>query len=196
MMKLPFQTSPRRAVRPGRPGARRGLTLAEVAVSMAIAGMIAVVVAGILRESGLAIKNMYAITRTRSTRMNAIDQVRYRLIEAERSSVTISNSDRKIEFHNPNLVDPNDDTVPVFSSFEFIPGDTEISPGTLMYDENIDDDVDPITAARGPINFTFELVDLGNGEHSLVILKVKSAAHVSFGDVDIQDGETLVYLRN
>jgi hypothetical protein len=63
-----------------------------------------------------------------------------------------------------------------------------------MYDEDISDSVSPVEVAQGPIDLTFELdIDSSGG---LVRVLVKSAADVAFGDVDEQDGETAIYLRN
>lgn len=161
------------------PHARRGITLAEAMISMVIAGMIGAVVVGIMRQTGLATKDMYAETRTRSTRMIALDQIRYRLVEAEIGTVVISDSDHRIEFDDPNLG--------TTSAFVFVP-ETRV----LLYDADIDDATAAIEVASGPIDLTFESQEDG----AIVVLRVKSAAEVAFGDVDEQDGETAVYLRN
>lgn len=165
---------------------RRGVTLVEAMISMVIAGMIGAVVVGILRQTGLATKDMYAETRTRSTRMIALDQIRYRLVEAEIGTVVISDSDHRIEFDDPNLG--------TTSAFIFVP-----ATRVLLYDADVDTDEtgeDPTHGGRqvasGPIDLTFESQEDG----AIVVLRVKSAAEVAFGDVDEQDGETAVYLRN
>lgn len=163
--------------------ARRGFTVVEMIIAMMISGIVTGVVVGLLYESALAIKDMYAETRTRATRMSAIDQIRYRLSDSVVDTISISGSNRQIEFANPNV------EWSTVSRFVFVP-----STRRLMYDEDIDDGVAGIEVARGPIDLTFEL-DL-NSSGSLVRLNVKSAADVAFGDVDEQDGETAIFLRN
>lgn len=173
----------RGASRVRRSHARCGVSLTEVMIMMMLSLLISIVVVGLMYESALAIKDMYAETRTRSTRMIALDQVRYRISEAMIDTITISNSDHRIDFGNPNL------GWGVISRFEFIPGTRR-----LMYDEDISDSVSPVEVAQGPIDLTFELdIDSSGG---LVRVLVKSAADVAFGDVDEQDGETAIYLRN
>lgn len=183
MKRLITALRTRRGRRPGRPGSRRGLSMAEVVVMMLISLLISVVVVGLMYESALAIKDMYAETRTRSTRMIALDQIRYRLSGAAIDTVTITNANHSIEFANPNL------GWGTISRFDFIPSDRR-----LLYDDNVDDNVDAVEVAQGPIDLTFELDTESSG--GLVRLHVKSAADVAFGDIDEQDGETAIFLRN
>lgn len=167
----------------GAVDSRRGLTLAEVSIMMLMSLLISMVVVGLMYESALAIKDMYAETRTRSTRMIALDQVRYRLSGAAIDTISITNANHSIEFANPNL---GWGTV---SRFDFVPATRR-----LFYDNNVDDTVEPIEVAQGPIDLTFELDIQSSG--GLVRLNVRSAADVAFGDVDEQDGETAIFLRN
>jgi hypothetical protein len=111
--------------------------------------------------------------------MGALDQIRYRLVEAQIGTVTITNGDRRIEFVDPNLG--------TTSSFFFDAGDSK-----LFYDDDIDDGTDEIEVIDGPIDLTFETEEEG----ALVKLNVRTQAPIGFGDVDTQDGETVVYLRN
>lgn len=164
-------------------GGRRAFVMVEVIIMMLISLMISVIVVGLMYESALAIKDMYAETRTRSTRMIALDQIRYRLASAKIDTIAISNASHTIQFANPNL------GAGIVSSFTFVPATRR-----LFYDNNINDNDAAIEVAQGPIDLTFELDDDSNG--GLVRLNVRSAADVAFGDVDQQDGETAIYLRN
>lgn len=177
---------------------RRGLLMAEVLIASAIGAMITGVVVWLMYESALAVKDIYAETRTRATRMVALDQVRYKLADAHSDSIVISNSNRTIQFQDANQ------SSGVTSQFTFVPDDPadpdddhDQNLRVLWYDEDISVNEAGevpglgLRVARGPIDFTFERSGFG-----IVRLLVKSAADVSFGDVDEQDGETLVYLRN
>ncbi len=162
---------------------RRGTTLAEVSIMSVLALMISSVTVGLMYETGLAIKNIHAETRTRSTRMIALDQVRYQLGGAVVDTVQVLNASHTITFANRkkgwNAV----------ARFDFVP-----STQTLLFDDDISDNVASRVVARGPIDLTFELdSQLGAG---VVRINVRSAADVSFGDVDTQDGETAIFLRN
>ena len=61
---------------------RRGVTLVELSMGIAIASLLMIIVAGVQFISGRAIKDMYNKTRTRSSQTRAIDQIRYLLSEA------------------------------------------------------------------------------------------------------------------
>jgi hypothetical protein len=162
---------------------RRGSTLAEVSIMSMLALLISSVTVGLMYETGLAVKNVYAETRTRATRMIALDQIRYELGGAVVDSIEITNSSHRIEFGNRK----NGWTT--VSRFDFIP-----STRKLLYDDDISDDEGSVVVAHGPIDLTFELDDESSG--GLVRVNVKSAAEVAFGDVDAQDGETAIFLRN
>jgi prepilin-type N-terminal cleavage/methylation domain-containing protein len=165
---------------------RRGFTMMEVLISSVISGMVSAMVVWLMFQAALTSKDMYAETRTRSTRMGALDQIRYRLIEAQIGTVDITQANRRIEFMDPNLG--------VTSAFFFNP-DPALFPNldvnTLYYDEDIDNS-DPRAVVEGPIDLTFETESAG----AIVKLNVRTQAPIGFGDVDTQDGETVVYLRN
>lgn len=160
----------------------RGVTLVELMISAAISVLVTGIVVYIMYQSTATTKDMYAETRTRSTRMRAIDEIRYRLIEARIGSLKITDANRRIRF-----VDPNLDTT---SEFYFV-----VDTRTLFYDDDIDDAEDAVAVVRGPIDLEFEH-DMGDPLSSIVHVNVRTAAPVGMGDVDTQDGETLVYLRN
>ena len=130
--------------------------------------------------SGRSIKEIYGQTRTRSSRMRALDQIRYRLCEARIGTVNVSQGDHRIEFVDPNLGGNA-------SAFFFVE-----PTNTLFYDIDINDGAPAVSVLRGPIDITFDLQSAG----AMVQLRVKSQAHMAHGDVDVQDGETTVYLRN
>lgn len=158
----------------------RGFTLAEVLIGVSISTAVMMGVVSLQYISARTIKEIYGQTRTRSSRMRALDQVYYRLGNARIGSVEISQNEHRIEFKDPLL---GGDT----SAFYFV----EMTE-TLFYDDDIDDSTPAIEAARGPIDVTFEIDQAG----ALISLKVKSQAYMAYGDVDIQEGETAVYLRN
>lgn len=159
---------------------RRGFTLTEVMISVAISSLVMTAVFSMQFISGRAIKEVYGQTRTRSSRMRAIDQIHYRLVNASLGSVVISQEDHRITFVDPNLGGAT-------SAFFFSP-DTD----TLSYDDDIGDTVPARAVAVGPIDITFE-EQVGG---AIVYVRVKSASHMAYADVDKQDGEIAVHLRN
>lgn len=174
---------------PGTAGrSKRGFTMPEVLIAIGIMGVMLVSIASLQYMSALTTKEVYGETRTRASRMRALDQIRYRLCNARVNSVSLSEEDdayggyHYIEFVDPNLGGPT-------SSFQFNPADR-----TLLYDDDVDDAGDAVKVLTGPINISFDLND--EMKEGLVVLKVKSSAAVKRGDVDIQDGETIVCLRN
>lgn len=164
-------------------GRRRGSTMAEVTIMSAISLLISIVAADLMYETSLTVKEVYAETRTRATRSIALDQVRYQLSGAVLDTVEITNANRTIEFGNRKN---GWDTV---SRFVFLP-----SVRKLFYDDDISDNQGAVVVASGPIDLTFELDD--QGANGLIRVKVKSAAEVAFGDIDEQQGETSIFLRN
>lgn len=161
---------------------RRAFTVVETMISLVISGMITGIVVYLMVQSSRTTKDLYAETRTRSARMAALDQVRYRLIEARIGTLDITDANHRIRFIDPNL-----DTT---SEFYF---DTETS--RLLYDDDIDDNKAPVVVVSGPIDLTFEH-EGGDPMDSIVLLNVRTAAPIGQGDVDTQDGETVVFLRN
>ena len=158
----------------------RGMTLVEVMIGASISMMVIGVVVGLMFISGRSIKEIYGQTRTRSARMMALDQIRYRLVNAQIGSVQISEEEHRITFRDPRFGGAT-------SSFSFDP-----NTRTLFYDDVVGDTQSPMAVVTGPIDITFEVLQAG----ALINLKVKSASHMKYADIDEQDGETVVYLRN
>jgi hypothetical protein len=150
-------------------------------IGVAISSLVMVVVSSLMYISGRAIKDLYGETRTRSSRMRALDQVRYRLSQAKIGSVVITDSNHQIDFQDPNL------GTAVISRFSFNP-----ATQTLSYQADISSGDPSIVASQGPIDVTFQTFASG----SIILLSVKSAANISGGDIDEQDGEVEIFLRN
>lgn len=173
-----------------RPRNHRGMTLVEVMISVAISSMTMMAVFSLMWTSGRAIKELYGQTRTRSSRMIALDQIKYRLVDAEIGSVVEYQADTDdqgvlIGYHRIDFIDPTNGGVT--SSFIF-----NEATNTLTYDDNTGDTVPAVAVVRGPLNITFEVVS-----PEIVQLNVKTEATLTYGnDIDTQEGETKVYLRN
>lgn len=165
---------------------RCGFTLVEVMISISISSMVIVAVMGLQYISGKTIKTTYAEARTRSSRMMALDQIRYRLCEARIGSTVLTQPNaegtgyHRIAFVNPNLGG-------VSSAYFFTTGSE-----TLFYDANVADATAAEAVVTGPIDISF--VQQNGG--AIIQITVKSSGQIANGDVDLQDGETVVYLRN
>ncbi|WP_319588762.1 prepilin-type N-terminal cleavage/methylation domain-containing protein [uncultured Desulfobulbus sp.] len=180
--------------RPGR--GRGGFTLTEMVISVGISSLILIAVSSLQLISAKTISEVYGTTRTRSSRMAALDQIRYKLASAQIGSCVINDSNRTITFRDPNLTGS--------SRYYFV-----TSQKTLYYDQLTTDGVAARAIVKGPIDLTFKLMSVDNtgtevevlpGENTsavkIVQLLVKSSSNMTYGDVDIQDGITSVYLRN
>ncbi len=163
-----------------KPDRRRGFTLTELMIAAAVSGLVIMAAASLQFVGARTSQEVFGQTRMRSARMQAIDQIRYRLSEARVGSCTISEEGRRIDFVDPNFGGAG-------SRFFF----TE-DQKTLFYDNDISDGTDAVAVTRGPINITFQAESGG----ALVRVRVKSASGLKYGDVDEQDGEVAVYLRN
>ena len=62
----------------------------------------------------------------------------------------------------------------------------------MYYDDAIDRGDNAAAVASGPIDITFELESGG----AVVLINVESASHMAYGDIDLQDGQVRVFLRN
>jgi prepilin-type N-terminal cleavage/methylation domain-containing protein len=155
-----------------------GMTLPELMIAIAISSAVSFAVMSLQIFSGKAIKEIQGQTRTRASRMRAIDQIRFRLFNARIGSCEITQDGHRLEFNDPNKG--------ATTSAFFFAGET------LFYDEDVADGAAALSLVRGPIDITFELESGG----ALVKLKVKTSSTMKYADVDIQDGETVVYLRN
>jgi prepilin-type N-terminal cleavage/methylation domain-containing protein len=173
-----YQT--KRPFRLGKQKSRRGFTLVELMIATAITSLVMVAVAALQYISGRFIVETYGQTRTRSSRMRAIDQIYYRLCDARSNSTITSQGGRRIDFTDPGLGGHA-------SSFSFDTGTK-----SLYYDDDVSDGKPAIGVVNGPIDITFESQAAG----ALTVLRVKSASQMSRGDVDTQEGQTSVYLRN
>ena len=179
----------------------RALTLFELMIGTAISSLVMVAVMFILYISTLTVKELYGPTRSRSARMSALNQVRFRLCDAKIGSCVVSDPDpdsdpvayHRIQFDAPTLGSG------IVSEFYFSPEDR-----TLYYDADINNS-DPQKVARGPINITFTLgsTDLDVPDHliylgtdAVVTIFVQTAAELAYSNVDLRDGETVIYLRN
>ncbi|MCL5270279.1 MAG: prepilin-type N-terminal cleavage/methylation domain-containing protein [bacterium] len=164
---------------------RAGLTLVEVMIALAISSLVMIAVASLQYMSGRIIKDTYGEAQTRSLRMRTLDQIRYRLARATTDSIAVTVSGHQLTFR-----DPVADTV---CQFAFNP-DTRI----LTYDDDLDDYQPAREIVKGPIDITFDIEHdpISGVTLPVVRLTVKSASHTASGDVDTQDGETSIYLRN
>lgn len=159
---------------------RRGFTYVEVMISIGISSLVFTAVAYLQLYSARSAKEVYGQTRTRSTRMIALDAIRYRLMNARVGSAQTMLEGRRIEF-----VDPTRGNI---TSAFFFNG----TQRQLYYDQNINDGAAAEVVASGPINVSFQVLNAGE----TIQLNVRSASEMAYGDVDIQDGQTTIYLRN
>lgn len=164
--------------------AKRGFTLAEVMIAMAISTLVLIAVMTTQYISARGIKEVYGQTRTRSSRMRGLDQIRYRLADAQIGTINLSQASadgfHRIEFDDPNLLGAT-------SAFYFVS-----ATNTLFYDDDINDADAAVEVVEGPIDISFDTQSGG----AIILLKIKTAAAMVLGDVDTQDGETAIYLRN
>lgn len=163
-----------------------GFTLVEMMIAMAISSLVMVAIASMQYIGARAQKEMYGVGNTRSSRMQSIDTIRFRLCNARVGTLQFSSAcTTGSGFHQIEFIDPNRGGVT--SSFRF-----DEDAHILFYDEDIADGQAARDVVRGPIDVSFESLHGG----AIVSLKVKSSSDMLYADVDIQDGETLVYLRN
>ena len=164
----------------------RGFTLVELMISLAISTITMLVIASLQSASGRAIKEMYGQTRMRAARMTALDQIRYRLVDARVGSITASQPNEDGDgFHQVDFIDPN--LGGVTSRFVY-----DADTLTLFYDDDISGGAAAYAVVVGPIDISFELENAG----AIVFIRVKSRTQMVLGDVDLQDGETAIYVRN
>lgn len=179
-----------RAIRLPRPHRRRrrGMTLMELIIATAISSLVMIVVAGLQWNSSIATKELYNESRTRTSRMRALDQIRYTLIMAKRGNAFLQPSDgdatqgyRRLRFQNPM------NGAGVWSAYFF-----DATAKTLYYDNNVADSNPRRAVSNGPIDVRF--LPLNNG--ATIRLRVKSEARMRYADVDQEEGEMNIYLRN
>jgi prepilin-type N-terminal cleavage/methylation domain-containing protein len=175
---------------------RRGLTLVELLIAAAISSFVLVSVLSIQYITARTLKEIYGPTRSRSARMSALNQIRFRLCDARVSSVVLSDDNHRIQFTDPNLTREG---VVIRSEFYF-----NTANKTLYYDVDVDNSK-PIILVKGPINISFrkgsrELdppdYKLYKGIDAVVTVFVQTSDELAYSKVDLRDGETAVYLRN
>jgi hypothetical protein len=161
--------------------------MVEMMIALSIFGMVLSGVAALYFMSALTTKEIYGPTRARSARMIALNQIRFKLSDGRVASCVFypDESWRRIRFKDPDVAGG------AFSEFLFNP-ETQ----TLSYDADVDDGDAPAVVARGPIEITFKPGGNGQGMDALVTVRVATAEELAYANVDIRDGETVVYLRN
>ena len=178
--------------------AKRGFTMLELVVASAISLLVLGGVMALQYLSARTAKELYGPTASRSERMNALNQIRMRLVEASVSSCVVSDfvSGSTVSGHRIRFVDPNQGGAT--SEFYFNP-----TMKTLYYNADIASGSGSVVA-RGPIDIRFTLgtLDLDParttylGIDGCVTLYVLTEALLAYSKVDTRDGETVVYLRN
>lgn len=163
---------------------RRGFTFIEMLVGISISSLVMIAVAYLQLFSGRMIKEIYGQTRTRSSRMIALDAIRYRLMNARIGSCVVSSSNHRIQFTDPTH---GYWVGSVTSAFYFDPDQKK-----LYYDFDINDNSAAQMVAQGPIDVSFQVLNAGE----VVQLSVRSSADMAYGKTDVQDGQTSIYLRN
>lgn len=175
----------------------RGFTLMELMIAAVISGMVMLSVLSIQYITARTINDVYNPTRSRSVRMNALNQIRFRLCDARVGSVEILDANHRIQFEDPNLSKAAGRVIR--SEFFF-----DTAKRTLFFDEDVDN-LNPFKVARGPINITFfkgtTALDppdfkIYKNTDSVVTVLVETSHELSYSKVDLRDGETVVYLRN
>jgi prepilin-type N-terminal cleavage/methylation domain-containing protein len=174
----------------------RGFTILEVVIAIVITSLILAAVVSLQYLCSRTIQDIYGPMRSRSVRMNALNQIRFRLCDGRIGSCTVSDSNHRIRFEDPNLAQEG---TPVISEFYF-----DSDAKTLYYKENVDNS-EPWAVAKGPINITFTPgsrfldppdYEIYNGTDAVVTVFVQTSAELAYSNVDLRDGETVVYLRN
>jgi type II secretory pathway pseudopilin PulG len=179
---------------------RRAFTIAEMVISVGILGFVGASTSYLMLTSALTAKELYGTTDSRSQRMIALNQIRYRLCDGQIGSVNKKNGDGTTFDGNTyggrliTYIDPTLAGSPV-CTFRFLPSTKELQfrVGTGAFE----------TVAKGPIDVTFfpgalptptSAVRIGND--ALVTIFVQTSSDLRYGQVDVRDGETVIYLRN
>jgi len=172
--------------------AERGFSMAEMAIGVAIFSLVMLAVMALQSISARTIKDLYGPTRSRSARMAALNEIRYRLCDGQVSSCVFSDpvavggsAYYRLRFRNPSL--------PAMSEFYFNKDEK-----ALYYDSDVSDPDAGVVVAQGPvqISFTNGSPDVLGAEGTLVTLHVETSDDLAYSKVDLRDGDTVVYLRN
>ena len=158
---------------------RRGYTLLEMMVAASISSLIMIAVASLQSISAVQIKNLSGQSKTRQTRMAALDQIRYILMNARVGSCSTQQYGRYIQFRDLNV------SKTMNSAFYFV-----ASTRTLYYNKGVTDGIPAVSVLQGPVDIIFTVE-----KQALVKIWVKSASQKNYGEVDTQDGITKVQLR-
>jgi len=174
----------------------KGFTLVELMVAAVISSLVMAGVIAIQYLTAKTINDLYGPTRSRSVRMIALNQIRFRLCDGKIGSVVVSDGNHRIQFEDPNL---SAGGTPVLSEFYF-----DTANRILYYDADIAHP-NPTKVAKGPINVMFIKGSLAldapnfkvyKGTDAVVTVFVQTSYELAYSKVDLRDGETLVYLRN
>ncbi len=175
---------------------RRAFTLAEMVISVGILGFVGAATSYLMLTSALTAKELYGTTDSRSERMIALNEIRYRLCDGQIGSVNKALATSGI---NPaawgwRLMTFTDPTLPGSpTSIFFFRADTR----ELLYKADWFAAGDFKSLAKGPIEVTFKPgTDAGIGAEALVTVFVRTSSDLRYGQVDVRDGETVIYLRN
>lgn len=169
-------------------------TMAEMSIAVLIMSLVFAAVASLQYLSARTIKDISGPMKSRSSRMLALNNLRFFLADGQIGSCVVSNDGHTIEYHDPNL------GAGVTSRFAF---DTDSD--ALTFDDNIDDATPPREFARGFLDVTFtlgatEIDPISSqtlyGQQAVVTLYVKTSDDLAYSQVEDRDGETVVYLRN
>ncbi|MFC1601709.1 type II secretion system protein J [Candidatus Sumerlaeota bacterium] len=169
-----------------------GFTLMELMIATAISAFVVGGVISLQLITARTMRDIYGPMQSRSERLNALNQIRFRLCDAKIGSCVVSDEGRRLRFEDPTVGDG------VTSEFYF-----DQTERILYYEADVSSG-NTREVAKGPISITFELgndsLDPGGtvpfGSDSVVTLRVETADELVYANVDERDGETVVYLRN
>lgn len=156
-----------------------GFTMVEVMIAMVISSGIAITVSGLQLMSAKSTVELFANTRTRGSRAQAIDQIRYRLYKGTIALCEVTENGNRIEFE--------DAVLGATSAFFFSPDEKK-----LYYDQDVDDATDAAMIARELQDVVFVL----DATEAIIHVNVSSLVSTGGGEEDFKEYETQIYLRN
>lgn len=156
-----------------------GFTMAEVMIAMVISSGVAITVSGLQLMSAKSTFELFANTRTRSSRAQAVDQIRYRLYRGTIATCDVTEAGNRIEFEDAVL-----DTT---SAFYFSPDEQK-----LYYDPDVEDATDGAMIARELDDVIFAL----DATEAIIHVNISSLVRTGVGEEDFKEFETQIYLRN
>lgn len=172
---------------PTQKAAARGMTLVETLIGVGVASMVMLGVVGTFIATARTIQKTYGPAQSRSDRMAALNEIRFRLADARSGSFVISPDGHRIDFQDPNL-GPN-----ITSALWFR---TEVK--SLYYDDNINQDPGFTKLVTGlfDVNFAAGSPDYTEATSTTVTVAVRTSSELAYSNVDVRDGITVVYLQN